>query len=82
MRSGNRLKTLAPDIGQRAFLQEKRSPEIGLFQLPQRDRNPRQPPAWLWAGLDLFPEFLAGGVVVDPGIVGRPDDGNHLGNAA
>jgi hypothetical protein len=33
MRSGNCLKTLAPDIGQEAFLQEKRSPKspVGLF---------------------------------------------------
>lgn len=33
MRSGKGLKTLASDIGQQAFLQEKRSPKlaIGLF---------------------------------------------------
>lgn len=29
MRSGNGLKTLAPDIGQEAFLQEKRSLKTG-----------------------------------------------------
>src|SRR5260370_18913556 len=28
-------------------------------------------------GIDLFREFIAEGFVIDTGIVGRPDDGDH-----
>src|SRR5258705_3767852 len=31
--------------------------------------------------IDLFREFVADGLVVDPGIVGLPDNGNHGPNA-
>src|SRR5437899_5442502 len=31
-------------------------------------------------GIDLFREFIADGLVIDPGIVGRPDDGDHRWN--
>src|SRR5260370_21489056 len=32
-------------------------------------------------GIDLFREFIADGFVIDTGIVGRPDDGDHGRNA-
>ena len=79
MRSGEGLKTLAPDIGQDAFLQEKRSPKLAKSAAPA-GQKPAPAASLALGGTQLFPKFLAGRVVVDTGIVGGPHDGNHLGN--
>ena len=74
-----RLKTPAPDIGQRPAWQEKRWPAVTKSPTPARKKA--APAAGLAGrGVDLFREFIAGGFVIDPGIVRRANNGNHRWN--
>ena len=69
-------KTPAPDIGQRRDFARKRRAEavprtgVPTHRQPQRDRKPRQPPAWACGGLDLIGEFVAPGSSSMPGSSG------------
>ena len=72
-RSANGRKRVAPDIGQRPPWQEKRGRrEVPESAPPQRDKNPRQPPAWALGGPICWANSSRAGLVVDSGVVGRP----------
>src|SRR5258707_11763627 len=75
-----RLKTPAPDIGQRPAWQEKRWPAVTKSAAPAGQKT--APAAGLAGrGVDLFREFIADGFLIDPGIVWRPNNGNHRRDA-
>src|ERR1700730_11490237 len=81
LRSATGLKTLAPDIGHRPSLQEKRWPARPR-ESPAPAGQKAAPAAGLaWHGTDLFREFVTSRFVVDAGIVRRPDNGNHRQSA-
>src|SRR3981081_4486822 len=74
--SATGLKTPAPDIGQRPILQETRGRAAGESPSPAGQKA--APAAGLaLRRIDLFREFIGYGFVIDPGIVGRPDNGNY-----
>src|SRR5258707_5980456 len=74
-----RLKTPAPDIGQRPAWQEKRWPAVTKSAAPARQKA--APAAGLAGrGGDLFREFIADGLVIDPGIVLRANNRYHPRN--
>src|SRR6266481_4857716 len=75
-----RLKTPAPDIGQRPAWQEKRWSAATKSSAPAR-KKPAPATGLAWRGVDLFREFIADGFVIDPGIVRRANNGNYRRNA-